>query len=87
MYMNKNTPFTLHINDVIMTLESRWKIVLKRMSIKVSEDLYNYIANEAESNGLSMNAVIIFALTNYKNQNSVVPNMELLKDLIEKAEK
>ena len=36
-------------------------MALKRMSIKVSEELYNYISAEAEREGLSMNAVIIFA--------------------------
>jgi len=58
-------------------------MALKRMSIKVSEELYNYIANEAEREGLSMNAVIIFALNNYKNQNSVVPNIAMMKELWE----
>lgn len=44
-------------------------MALKRMSIKVSEDLYNYISSVAEREGLSMNAVIIFALKNYKKIN------------------
>lgn len=61
-------------------------MALKRMSIKVSEELYNYIATEAEREGLSMNAVIIFALNNYKTQNSVVPGMEIMKDLLAKME-
>lgn len=60
---------------------------LRRMSIKVSEELYNYISNEAEKEGLSMNAVIIFALNNYKTQNTVVPNIEVMKDLLEALEK
>lgn len=61
-------------------------MALKRMSIKVSEELYNYIADEAAREGLSMNAVIIFALNNYKTQNTVVPNMNVMKDLLEKLE-
>ena len=58
-------------------------MALKRMSIKVSEELYNYIASEAEREGLSMNAVIIFALNNYKTQNTVVPSMNAMKELLE----
>jgi len=58
-------------------------MALKRMSIKVSEELYNYIAGEAEREGLSMNAVIIFALNNYKTQNTVVPSMNAMKELLE----
>lgn len=62
-------------------------MTLRRMSIKVSEELYNYISNEAEKEGLSMNAVIIFALNTYKTQNTVVPNIEVMKDLLEALEK
>ena len=61
-------------------------MALKRMSIKVSEELYNYIASEAEREGLSMNAVIIFALNNYKTQNTVVPSMNAMKELLEKLD-
>ena len=56
---------------------------LKRMSIKVSEELYDFIAKEAEKDGLSMNAVIIFALNTYKNQQTVGPNLELLRIAME----
>ena len=61
-------------------------MTLKRMSIKISEELYNYISAEAEREGLSRNAVIIFALNNYKTQNTVVPGMEMMKELLEKLE-
>lgn len=60
--------------------------MLKRMSIKVSEGLYNYIAEEAEREGLSMNAVIIFALNAYKAQNTVLPNIEVMRDLYARLE-
>ena len=33
-----------------------------------------------------MNAVIIFALNNYKTQNTVIPNMNVMKELLEKLE-
>lgn len=56
---------------------------LKRMSIKVSEELYDFIAKEAEKDGLSMNAVIIFALNTYKSQQNVAPNLELLRIAME----
>ena len=56
---------------------------LKRMSIKVSEELYDYIAQEAEREGLSMNAVIIFALNNYKKEQTVMPNLDAMKTIME----
>ena len=58
-------------------------MALKRMSIKVSEELYHFIAAEAEREGLSMNAVVIFALNNYKTQNSVIPHMGQMQELYE----
>ena len=62
-------------------------MALKRMSIKVSEELYNYIAGEAEREGLSMNAVIIFALNTYKTQNSVIPYMPAMQEILDNLEK
>lgn len=61
-------------------------MALKRMSIKVSEELYNYISEEAEREGLSMNAVIIFALNNYKTQNTVGNNVNVMKELLDKLQ-
>ena len=56
---------------------------LRRMSIKVSEELYDFIANEAEREGLSMNAVIIFALNNYKKEQTVMPSLNNANILME----
>ena len=56
---------------------------LKRMSIKVSEELYDFIATEAEREGLSMNAVIIFALNNYKKEQTVLPSLEGVRAIME----
>lgn len=60
---------------------------LKRMSIKVSEDLYNYIQEDAKKRGLTMNAVVVFALENYVRESSVMPtlrNVQLLMEALEK---
>lgn len=61
-------------------------MALKRMSIKVSEDLYEWIAKEAETRGLTMNAVVIFAIETYQKEKMVLPNMNSLKDLVELIE-
>lgn len=58
-------------------------MALKRMSIKVSEELYDWVASEAETRGLTMNAVVIFALETYQKEKMVLPNMNSLKDLVE----
>ena len=56
---------------------------LKRKSIKVSEELYDFTASEAEREGLSMNAVIIFALNNYKKEQTVLPSLDNVRVLME----
>lgn len=61
-------------------------MTLKRMSIKVSEDLYEWIQLESEKRGLSMNAVIIFALETYYNQSAVIPNIAIMKEMMDKMD-
>ena len=60
-------------------------MALKRMSIKVSEEMHDWLKVEADKRGLTMNAIIIFALENYYRQNEVIPTMEAMKVLIEQA--
>lgn len=59
-------------------------MALKRMSIKVSEEMYNWVSDEAEKRGLTMNAVVIFALETYYNQQNVLPQLSAMKELYEK---
>lgn len=62
-------------------------MTLKRMSIKVSEEMYNWISDEAEKRGLTMNAVVIFALETYYNQQTVMPNISAMKELFEQMQR
>ena len=61
-------------------------MALKRMSIKVSEEMHAWLQVEAEKRGLTMNAIVIFALENYYQQQNVMPNLSLLKELADKGE-
>lgn len=61
-------------------------MALKRMSVTVSEELHEWIQSESEKRGLSMNAVIIFALETYYNQSSVIPNIAVMKEIMDKME-
>lgn len=61
-------------------------MTLKRMSIKVSGEMHEWLAGEAEKRGLTMNAIVIFALENYYNQVTVMPNISMMKDLMEQVE-
>lgn len=55
---------------------------LKRMSLKVPEELYNQISDESDKRGLTMNAVVILALEAYYTQQL---DFSALKELIEQV--
>ena len=57
-------------------------MALKRFSVTVSEDMHAWIAEQAEKRGLTMNAVVIFALEVYRKQEEVGPQLQLIQDLI-----
>lgn len=59
---------------------------LKRMSIRISDELHEFLNNEAAREGLSMNAIVVFALNGYKDQKTVVPGMSVMKELLERIE-
>ena len=61
-------------------------MALKRMSIKVSEDMHTWLQQEADKRGLTMNAVVIFALETYYNQTTVMPNIPKMMEALEKLE-
>ena len=57
-------------------------MALKRFSVTVSEAMHTWIAEQAEKRGLTMNAVVIFALETYRKQEELGPQMQLLQELI-----
>lgn len=58
-------------------------MTLKRISLKVSEDLYNWIREESENEGMTMNSLIVVALKEYRKSNTVVDGMGDLKALFD----
>lgn len=61
-------------------------MTLKRMSIKVSEEMHEWLQESAAKRGLTMNAIIIFALENYYNQEIVIPQIKAMGAMLEKQE-
>ena len=58
-------------------------MALKRMSIKVSEEMHSWLAIEAEKRGLTMNAIIIFALENYYKESVALPSIQKAMEFME----
>jgi len=61
-------------------------MALKRMGIKVPEDMHEWLQESAERRGLTMNAVIIVALENYYNQEIVLPQIKTMGEMLEKQQ-
>lgn len=49
---------------------------LKRVNIRVNNELYNFLKQSADARGLSMNAMCILALESYLQQQTVSNNLE-----------
>lgn len=56
-------------------------MAVKRLNVKISEDMHAWIQQEADRRGLTMNAVIIFALETYYNQQQVIPHLPKLMEM------
>lgn len=54
-------------------------MTMKRLNIKVNEETYNWISEQSNKRGLTMNAVVILAIETYVTQSVVTGNLpELL---------
>ena len=62
-------------------------MALKRMSIKVSEEMHAWLAVEAEKRGLTMNAIIIFALENYYKETIALPGLQKAVEYMEQQQR
>ena len=58
-------------------------MAIKRMNIKVAEEMHDWPKHEADKRGLTMNAIIIFALENYYRETITLPNIQRAVDLLE----
>ena len=58
-------------------------MALKRMSIKVSEEMHDWLKIEADKRGLTMNAIIIFALENYYKETVALPSIQRAMEFVE----
>lgn len=62
-------------------------MALKRMSIKVSEEMHTWLAVEAEKRGLTMNAIVIFALENYYREAIALPSIQKAMEMLEQQQR
>jgi len=60
---------------------------MKRINVNISDDMHAWLKAEGEKRGLTMNAVVIFAIETYYTQQQVMPNMGRMLDQLEKDNK
>lgn len=61
-------------------------MAVKRLNAHISEEMHTWLKIEAEKRGLSMNAIVIFALETYYMQQQVMPNMGRMLEQLEKGD-
>lgn len=60
---------------------------MKRINVNISDDMHAWLKTEGEKRGLTMNAVVIFAIETYYTQQLMLPNMGRMLDQLEKGDK
>lgn len=60
------------------------KTELKRLNIRVRPEMHEFLKSHADARGLTMNAMCIFALETYFQQQQVLPHLE---ELIKESQK
>lgn len=59
---------------------------LKKTSVMLTEEMHAHIQRNAEKRGLTMNAVIIFALEYYFHHNEALGTMQAMLEQVQKEE-
>lgn len=55
---------------------------LKRLNVRVRPEMHEFLKQSADARGLTMNAMVIFALEMYFQQQMVLPHIgEMMKEL------
>ena len=57
-------------------------MALKRFNVTLAEDMHAWLAEQSEKRGLTMNALVIFALEMYRKQEEVGPQMKMIQELL-----
>jgi hypothetical protein len=61
---------------------------LKRVTIRVHPEMHEWFTKMANAKGLTMNAIMIFALETYMQQQTMMPMMgDMLRELNKELEK
>lgn len=55
---------------------------LKRLNVKISADMHDWLKSEAEKRGLTMQAIVIFALENYYKEQMMLPAIDKIDGLV-----
>ena len=59
---------------------------LKRLNVRIRPEMHEWLQKTAESRGLSMNAMVIFAIETYVQQQQVMPLLPMMLKQLEEME-
>jgi len=57
---------------------------MKKVTLRLNENMYGWFKNEAEEIGIPMHSLIVLALLQYQRQETILPNLpEMIKALVD----
>lgn len=62
------------------------KVKKRRMNIYLSQDMYEFVEEQAEKMGLSLSAVAILAIYQFRQQNYVLPQLKAMTEILNEHE-
>lgn len=62
-------------------------MAIKRLNIRISDELHDYFAERSEKTGVSMSSLIALALEEHKMQRETIQGMPNLIDMVNKVER
>ncbi|WP_371019077.1 hypothetical protein [Pseudalkalibacillus sp. JSM 102089] len=59
---------------------------LKRLNVRVRPEMYEWLKSNAESRGLTLNAMVIFAIETYYQQQTLIPQIPGMLDALKESQ-
>ena len=73
--------------DVVWLKEMDQMNELKRLNVRIRPEMHEWLQKTAESRGLSMNAMVIFAIETYVQQQQMMPMLPMMMKQLEGIER
>jgi len=57
---------------------------LKRLNVRIGDEMYNWLKDKSEELNISINSLVILAINNYIREETVIPNIPKMLEKLDK---